>query len=131
ETKINELKGQLFKLETEYMSNGFPEKLLKKMVPIKSEIAELEQLVKQQQGFRDRGEKHSYCEITEEDKQSLIEAFAPIRVKQDELYQVFLEKMSALEETLTQLHDERRKVEDIYQHLYQIIQSNAGETTGR
>jgi hypothetical protein len=129
--EIQALKNKRDDLELEYLSNGQEEKVLKEIIKIRGEIKELVSLANEQEDMLLKNPKLAYCALYEEDKESLIKGFEPIRAKQDELLARFFDQINELENTLGELKEERDKVEKVFANLYQLISSSSGDKVAR
>lgn len=125
-SEIQALQNRLIKIQDSYFTNGFDEKVLKETMKIKNEIAELETNVQQMTAAANRRDRSGRLQkprlkLTDEEKQSLMDGYAPLKAKREELLKQALEQHAALEKTLDELKAEEIKVNSVFAHFYSIV----------
>lgn len=130
-SQLTDLRQKYANAHKEYFNSDFDEKVLKESVKIKDEIAELETIVQQMEKAKMRDlsgrAMTPKLKLTDEDKQSLIDGYAPLKAKREELFKQVLEQSAALEKTLDQLKAEQIKVNEVFSQFYYHIGKGTDE----
>jgi myosin heavy subunit len=125
-SEVRTLQNKLESIQNSYFTSGFDEKVLKETMKIKNEIAELETNIQQMSTAASKRDhmgrlRKPKLQLTAEEKQSLINGYAPLKARREELYQKALEQAELLEKTLDELKGEQHKLHAVFAQLYSFI----------
>lgn len=120
QARVKELTEQLNAIREKY-SNSYSDEDLKLLMATETELTALKNVVKTQQNVISKGDKREYI-LSEEEKQSLKESFAPIRKKRDEITQKLTDQLAEVEKTLDELEEENKIVYEAWAKIWgQVI----------
>lgn len=114
--KIKDLTVQLEQYREKY-ADSLSDEDLKQLVTTEGELNALKNVVKTQKELLDKGNKREYI-LSEDEKKSLKETFAPIRQKRDEITQKLTNQLAEVEKTLDELAEEQKVVHEAWGKIY-------------